>query len=171
MVARLKYRNRRSSLAWLAAGMADLVGDVAVDAVTWIPTSTRRRRDRGFDQAELLARAVARRLGSPCTAMLRRVPGPPQTGQPLERRQQGPTLVARHRVDGRVLVVDDVITSGATVRGAALALRAAGAREVHAVVAASTPMRTNGVRPLKVVGAATEGMGSGTCTPVRAFPQ
>src|SRR3954463_13444418 len=66
--ARLKYRNTRPTLAWLAWQLAGLVpaGLVAVlNAVTWAPTSVVRRRERGFDQAELLARAVARPLGLP----------------------------------------------------------------------------------------------------------
>src|SRR5438067_5234872 len=51
LVARLKYRNARASVAWLSAGMAALVAaDVAL--VTWAPTTPSRRRDRGFDQAE-----------------------------------------------------------------------------------------------------------------------
>ena len=141
VVARLKYRNRRSSLAWLAAGIAARAERGSVDVVTWVPTTRRRRYGRGFDQAELLARAVARHLHLPCPALLRRVPGPPQTGQPLERRQRGPTLVPRAASPRRVLVVDDVITSGATLRAAALALRQGGASEVHAAVAASTPRR------------------------------
>lgn len=141
VVARLKYRNRRSALAWLAAGMAAGVAAGSADIVTWVPTTRRRRHGRGFDQAELLARAVARHLRLPCRPLLRRVPGPPQTGQPLEQRQRGPTLVPRTSFEGRVLVVDDVITSGATLRAAALALREGGACEVRATVAASTPRR------------------------------
>lgn len=141
VIARLKYRNRRSALAWLAAGMAARVDPASVDVVTWVPTTRRRRHGRGFDQAELLARAVARHLRLPCRPLLRRVPGPPQTGQPLERRQRGPTLVPRASRPARVLLVDDVVTSGATLRAAGMALRQGGASEVHATVAASTPRR------------------------------
>ena len=66
LVARLKYRNACSVLPWLAAGMAALtvaVGD-EVDVVTWAPTTAQRRRERGFDQAELLARRVAASSGA-----------------------------------------------------------------------------------------------------------
>ncbi len=65
LVARLKYRNARASIGFLAAGMTALVDPATVDVVTWVPTTPARRRQRGFDQAELLARAVARRLGGP----------------------------------------------------------------------------------------------------------
>ncbi|MDQ4133009.1 MAG: ComF family protein, partial [Actinomycetota bacterium] len=74
LVARLKYRNARAALPFLAAAMAALVDRDTVDAVTWAPTTARRRRQRGFDHAQLLARAVARRMAVPCVALLRRRP-------------------------------------------------------------------------------------------------
>ena len=138
VVARLKYRNHRTALAGLAAAMAASV-TTAPDVVTWAPTTTARRRDRGFDHAELLARAVARHLRRPCRSLLERGTGPPQTGRPLAERLGGPRLVPRRPVSGRVLLVDDVVTSGATATAAALALRAAGAGTVDVVAAARTP--------------------------------
>src|SRR5687767_11316511 len=52
LVARLKYRNARSSLPWFVERLAALVEPATVDAVTWLPTTGRRRRRRGFDQSE-----------------------------------------------------------------------------------------------------------------------
>lgn len=147
LVARLKYRNARSSLPYLAGGMARLAAGTPVDAVTWAPTTAARRRRRGFDQAELLARAVARRLGVPCRRLLTRPPGNPQTGQSLDARRRGPTFHARGPSPPAVLLVDDVITSGATVSAAAGALRRAGAGEVHVVAAARTPARRRNPPP------------------------
>jgi predicted amidophosphoribosyltransferase len=66
LVARLKYRNARASVGYLARGMAALVVRGEVDVVTWAPTTPARLRARGFDQARLLARGVARRLALPC---------------------------------------------------------------------------------------------------------
>jgi predicted amidophosphoribosyltransferase len=71
--------------------------------------------------------------------LLRRRPGPPQTGRSLIERRRGPSFDVRCPSPERVLVVDDIVTSGATVTAAALALRAGGALEVRAVVAARTP--------------------------------
>lgn len=140
MVARLKYRNHRAVLAGLAAAMASLVAPPVPDVVTWAPTTGARRRRRGFDQAELLARAVARRLGRPCRRLLVREPGPPQTGRPLAERRAGPGLRPFRAVPGHsVLVVDDVVTSGSTAAAAAAALRCAGARSVVVLAAARTP--------------------------------
>lgn len=144
LLARLKYRNARDALRWLAGGMAAAVAGSAsppADVVTWAPTTAARRRARGFDQAELLARAVARTLGLPCRRLLHRRPGAPQTGRDLHGRRAGPEFTARRRAPPRVLLVDDVVTSGATVTAAARALRAAGAVQVVAVAGARTPLK------------------------------
>lgn len=174
LVTGFKYRDDRATLAWLADGMAALVDPPAGAVVTWAPTSARRRRRRGFDQAELLARAVARRWGVPCRRLLvRRGPSRPQTGASRSERETGPRLVAvtgpRRDLPGAVLrpfisadvarrgrpgprspagrpqgmpaaavVVDDVVTTGATLRAAAEALRAAGVVSVCALTAART---------------------------------
>jgi len=141
LVARLKYRNARASLPWLAAGMAALVDRDEVDLVSWVPTTARRRRSRGFDQGRLLARAVAAALGRPCQATLHRLAGPAQTGRTLAERRAGPRFRAKGRPGGRVLLVDDVCTSGATMTAAARALRAAGVARVEGLTTARAPRR------------------------------
>ena len=139
VVARLKYRNARASLGFLAGGMAALVDPATVDLVTWVPTTAARRRQRGFDHARLLARAVARRIGRPARPTLRRRGGPAQTGRPAEERRVGPGYEAVRRLGGeRVLLVDDVVTTGATVANAARRLKAAGAGQIQVVAAART---------------------------------
>jgi predicted amidophosphoribosyltransferase len=146
LVARLKYRNHRDALDGLAAAMAALVPPATVvDAVTWAPTTPARRLGRGFDHAELLARAVALTLRRPCRALLLRRPGPAQTGRSRVERGRGPVLTDRGRCPPSVLLVDDVVTTGATVSAAARALRGAGAVHVTVLVAARTPFRP-GVR-------------------------
>ena len=141
VVARVKYRGARASVPWLADAMLAALPSPALrcDAVTWAPTSRDRRRARGFDPAELLARAVARRLDARCLGLLDRRPGPPQTGRTGADRRRGPTHVARRAAPSTLLVVDDVATTGATLAAAARALRAAGARRVVALTAARTP--------------------------------
>jgi predicted amidophosphoribosyltransferase len=141
VVARAKYRGARAAVPWLADAMvlALPAPGPAVDLVTWAPTARARRRARGFDPAELLARAVARRLGLRCLGVLDRRPGPPQTGRTGADRRLGPVHVAWRAAPDAVLVVDDVATTGATLAAAARALRHAGASRVVALTAARTP--------------------------------
>jgi len=141
----LKYRNRRAaarSLAVLVVARLRLRAGAArgVDVVTWAPTGPERVRARGYDQAELLAREVARELGVPCRRLLHRAHGEPQTGRDRIARLVGPRYRARPgRGDQRVLVVDDVVTTGATLRAAAAALAAAGWAQVLVAAVAATP--------------------------------
>jgi predicted amidophosphoribosyltransferase len=132
----LKNRDQRHRVTALADALAARVPTVARLVVTWAPTGTRRRHQRGFDHAELLARAVARRRHLPARALLARRQGPPQVGLTVEQRWANPTFTCRRPGPGAVLVIDDVTTTGATLSAAARALRAAGAREVHGLVVA-----------------------------------
>lgn len=105
--------------------------------VTWVPASRSQARDRGFDHGRLLARAVARRLGLRSRRLLRRRPGPPQTGLDRRHRLIGPDLVVGRPVPGYVLVVDDVTTTGSSLDRAQRVLEAAGATAVVTVAVGS----------------------------------
>jgi predicted amidophosphoribosyltransferase len=141
LVARLKYRNMRAVVPWLAAVMAEAAGGGGLEAevVTWAPTTASRRRSRGFDPAELLARALARHIRCRCVGLLERRAGPPQTGLAAAARRDGPRFEPRRRAPPRVVVVDDVATTGATLAAAAAALRSGGAHRILAITAARTP--------------------------------
>lgn len=146
VVARVKYRGERRAVPWLADEMVRVAVAPAAGVVTWAPTTAERRRARGFDHAELLARAVAARLGLPVAGLLRRLPGPHQTGRPSAQRRHGPRFASVRSVEGlTVVLVDDVATTGATLASAAHELRSAGASRALAVTAARTPPRSAGV--------------------------
>ena len=140
----LKYRNQRRVVSHLADRLVtSILADPdarAFDIVTWAPTSMVRHRQRGYDQSELLARAVAERLGLRCRRLLYRDRSAPQTGRNRQERLNGPMFRARPlRRACRVLVIDDVVTTGSTLRAAAHALDIAGASEVCLLAVAATP--------------------------------
>lgn len=142
LVARLKYRNDRRLLSWLVDGMAALLNPPPGVVVTWVPTTASRQSQRGFDQARLLARGVARRWHVPCRPLLVRGDGPPQSSRSEEERHQGVPLSVRPGatpLTRPVVIVDDVTTTGATLTSAARALRSAGSPWVAALTAAHTP--------------------------------
>ena len=144
LILNLKYRNRRQVVVVLAELLAQRVlqsvPNIATvcDVVTWAPTSTARVRRRGLDQAELLARRLARVLDVPCRQLLIKTSTNVQTGASREERLRGSVFSARKLgVNSHVIVVDDVVTTGTTLRCAADALRKAGARQVTCAAVAS----------------------------------
>jgi ComF family protein len=134
----LKFSSARPLAAVMAAQIAAAVPPQLLRGATLVavPPHPARLRTRGFDPADLLARALARRTRMPRQCALRRGSAPSrQLGATREVRLAAGrlTFAARGRAPARVVLVDDVHTTGATLRACSQALRDAGAERVVAV--------------------------------------
>ena len=122
------------------------------DIIVPMPLHWRKRLERGFNQSELLARFVARRTGIPLVRGLqRRKRTDPQAGLTRAQRRtnvSGAFEVRRRRdVEGRhVLLIDDVLTTGATASACAGVLKRAGAKRVTVLTLARADRRKSLVR-------------------------
>jgi len=141
LITLLKYEEVTRLGHWFAARLAEIFPREApewrADMLVPVPLHPERRRERGYNQAELIARPLAKRLGLPLERdVLERIkPRPPQLL--LSRSERWKVVRGayatreEHRVDkARVLLVDDVMTTGATLDACARALKKAGAAAV-----------------------------------------
>lgn len=145
-IHRYKFSGVRAYARPFGLLMAQCVQDrpeMAADLVTWAPLSRKRRRERGYDQGELLARAMAKRLGLPAVPTLVKARHTqPQSGLDSAEARRANALGAYALLPGadvagrHVLLADDVVTSGATLSECARTLLEAGAECVWCVTLA-----------------------------------
>lgn len=133
MVHALKYAGTREVAPVMARLMAKTADSLAFDVAVAVPLHPSRMRERGFNQAELLLRALEWPRAPGSLRRVRKTGHQVGQGQSNRRiqvmqafRYAGPALTGQ-----RIVLVDDVVTSGATARECALELKAAGARSVH----------------------------------------
>jgi ComF family protein len=149
LVRALKFQNRRNLSEILVPFMADTFaetwGSDDFDVVIPVPLHPGRRRARGYNQSELLARSLATRVGVPFhnRILVRRRQTAPQTGLTDSRRKENVrnafSCVDPEGVAGRrILLVDDVMTTGATVASASGTLMKSGALRVSVLTLART---------------------------------
>lgn len=142
LVLKAKYQPDKGCLLTLAEGMQSLLPGVdEVDAVIPMPMSRRRMWQRGFNQTHILASELGKALGLRMEkSLLHKTHRPPQSrlsSHASRRHNIRNAFVCTGTPPPRILLVDDVATSGATLNEAARTLKQAGAQAVHAIVAAA----------------------------------
>lgn len=135
VVTRLKYQSEKRLARTMANMMMPTIGlGQLPDVLTWIPTSHEHLSARGFDHAELIARHLGALSGVRCVQLLRRTSKGHQTGRTRFQRLEGVSFVGHPRcVGSHVMVIDDVCTTGSTLRAASVALSRCGAASIRCV--------------------------------------
>lgn len=141
LLVQLKFRNRRQALRPLTRALVSALKSQEFDAIVPVPGHSGRLRSRGYDLPNLVARRLAAGLDVAVASRLCRVDDGSQIGRSRQDRLAGARFVNNGSCRGRVLLVDDVVTTGATARACAVALRSAGATAVDLAVLAATPPR------------------------------
>ncbi len=139
VVWRLKFSHARQAAEAMANAVAERITLPDDVLLVHVPTASSRVRQRGFDQAQLLARPLSRRYGLPHLSCLARIGQSRQVGASRNERLRHITgafrLKSGYDVRGtHVVLVDDVLTTGATLDAAAAVLKRSGAKRVDAVV-------------------------------------
>ena len=148
-IARFKFYNRHSMKVPMAEQMVKRIQkifpDVAFDIATCVPQSRKRNRKRGYNQAQLLLIQVAKRLQMPAETQVLKKIRDTQSQSRLKREERlhnlnGAFVVAQpDKIQGRtILLVDDIMTTGSTLKECANILYGAGAKAVYCSVFART---------------------------------
>lgn len=149
LVWRLKYRNARYLAPYMAEFMTDtfLQTDWKPDILTFVPLHKSRRRERGYNQSQLLAEALGERVHIPVREILVKTVKTKNLAK-LSRTERKEAIAGSFAlcdeaaVRGKsVLLIDDVLTTGATSGECAKVLRAGGASEVYLLTFASVPIK------------------------------
>ena len=145
---RFKFKGRQAYAKAYAVLMAQCVNDQQLgefDVVTWSPINVNRRRRRGYDQSELLARELAKHLNLPVAPLLEKTRNTVAQSSIEDASARRANALGAYQilpsadiVGKKILLVDDIVTSGSTLSECARVLRTAGAGEIHCIVLAQS---------------------------------
>jgi competence protein ComFC len=139
VIGRLKYHRAIAAVAALAPLLSEILPPEKWDAIVPVPSTSSRHRARGYNPAALLSRQLTLVSGAPHLPVLRRIGQARQVGAKRAERltQLTGSFYTTTSLEGmRILLVDDVVTTGATIHECARTLRDSGAQSVDAVVLA-----------------------------------
>ncbi len=140
LVERLKFGRTKQAAAYIARYLDQTVATLPDNTlVTFVPTATGRIRQRGYDHAQLIAKDFAERRGLRCAPLLLRHGQARQVGSDrAHRMQQASTNYSHNKkpcsLDTPILLIDDILTTGATMESAAKVLKTAGFKTINAAV-------------------------------------
>lgn len=148
-VRQFKFHNHRSYATAYGKAMAEEVRRFlpgAYDCITWMPVSEKRLQERGYDQARLLAEAMGEVLNKPVLPLLKKVRDNPAQSSLTDGRDRATNVAGAYAVPDptavegrRVLLTDDIFTTGSTLEEGAGTLMKAGCSQVVCAVLCRTP--------------------------------
>lgn len=146
-IVRYKFYGARHMAPGLGRCMAMKLlqdGPEKYDLITWVPVSTLRKLTRGYDQSRLLARFAGKELGISPVSCLKKIRNNKKQSTLRDAARRRANVLGVYRVtrpelvEGKkILIIDDVLTTGATAGECARVLLTAGAKEVHCAVLAA----------------------------------
>jgi competence protein ComFC len=151
LIQKLKYERERALVRELAPLLGKHLQDEQLadqfDAITFVPMSRKSLQRRGFNQSELLAKRLGKLVEKPVLFSLRKIretsPQMELSGEERRQNLQGAFIARSHHTLKRVLVIDDVYTTGATARECSRALRESGWEHVMVLTLARTPIASH----------------------------
>lgn len=146
LIYRLKYGNAKYLANTLSQYLLDvlLLSDWQAECITYVPMHKSRQRKRGYNQAELLARALAERIDLPCKNLLEKsvkTPNQAKLNRAARLENLKDSFSAIVTPPDHVILVDDVMTTGSTADECSRVLKRAGAKVVYVLTFASVPER------------------------------
>lgn len=147
-----KFQNKRFYAPWFAANtvvsVSAYISDWMPDYITYIPIGLKRKHERGYNQSELLANEIAARVNIPCIKTLKKrlfVKKQSSLQSPTARKENTKNaFLPACKIDltgKNILLIDDVITTGASISSAASVLKQMGAEKVYAAAPLKTPSK------------------------------